>query len=478
VNDLLAWGRALRQGSQTAVELASRCLDRARATEGLGIFLHLDAEAVLDQARTADRELEQGWDRGALHGVAVAIKDNISTRGQPTTCASRLLEGFVPVYDAEVVRRLRAAGAVLFGKTNLDEFGMGSSCENSGFGPTRNPWDQERVPGGSSGGSAAALAAGVVPLALGTDTGGSVRQPAAFCGVVGLRPTWGAVSRKGLIAFSSSLDQIGPMAVDVAGCAALYEAMVGHDPGDATSAVPTRPTPLEAGGPLRVGVLKESRGPGVEGEVAAGFHRALHALAAAGAEVAEVALPSFEHAVATYYLIASAEASSNLARFDGVRYGRRARSDELLGMYEETRSTGFGSEVKRRIVLGTFALSAGYRDAYYGRATAMRARIAGEFATAFAAHDLLICPTAPSTAFALGSKLDDPWQMYLGDVFTIPPALAGVPAISVPCPGAGPLPVGVQLIAPRWCEQRLFEAAAIVEAAADRPARQVPEPPP
>ena len=411
-----------------------------------------------------------GSQDGPLAGIPVAVKDNLATVELPTTCGSRFLEGFRSPYDATVVRRLRRAGASVFGKTNMDEFAMGSSTENSAFGPTRNPWDLNRVPGGSSGGSAAAVAAGIVPVAVGSDTGGSVRQPASFCGVVGIKPTYGRVSRYGLVAFASSLDQVGTLGRTVRDAAALLEVVSGHDPRDATSA--NRPVPplvaaCERGvRGLVVGVPREYYPAGLDPVVHQLMTRALAVLERAGAEVREVSLPHTELAIPAYYIIAPAEASSNLARYDGVRFGRRHRGARSTGdLYEVSRSEGFGTEVKRRILLGTYALSAGYYDAYYGRAQQARATIAGDFRRVFQdGVDVLLAPTSPTPAFDLGERLGDPYQMYLSDIFTVPANLAGVPALSVPVGLAEGLPVGGQLMAAHWGEDKLLAAAAALEA--------------
>ncbi|HET6793055.1 MAG TPA: Asp-tRNA(Asn)/Glu-tRNA(Gln) amidotransferase subunit GatA, partial [Acidimicrobiales bacterium] len=426
-----------------------------------------------DEARRRAGEIDaavaRGDDPGPLAGVPVAFKDNLCTRGVATTCSSRILEGWHPPYDATVVGRVLAAGAVPVGKTNLDEFAMGSSTENSAFGPTRNPHDPDRVPGGSSGGSAAAVAAGFAPLALGSDTGGSIRQPAALCGVVGVKPTYGVVSRYGLVAFASSLDQIGPFATTVADAARLLEVIAGHDPLDSTSLDAPAPTVSEAIGMgvegLRVGVLEELL-DGVEAPAADATRAAAEALAAAGAKVDDVSVPAVRYGLSAYYLIAPAEASSNLARYDGVRYGKRVDAPDVTAMFAATRAAGFGAEVKRRIMLGTYALSAGYYDAYYGQAQRVRTLIIRDFEEAYRRFDVLLAPTTPGAAFPLGAKMADPLTMYMSDVCTIPSNLAGHPAMSVPFGRDGRLPLGVQLLAPALGEAVMFRAAAAVEAAA------------
>jgi aspartyl-tRNA(Asn)/glutamyl-tRNA(Gln) amidotransferase subunit A len=405
-----------------------------------------------------------------LAGVPVALKDNLCTRGVATTCSSRILEGWLPPYDATVVVRLRQAGAVVVGKTNMDEFAMGSSTEASAFGPTRNPHDRGRVPGGSSGGSAAAVAAGFAPVALGSDTGGSIRQPAALCGVVGMKPTYGTVSRYGLVAFASSLDQIGPLATTVADAALLFDVIGGHDPLDSTSL--DRPTPralsvLDDGVEgMRVGVLTEFM-EGASPDVVARVREAADALAGAGAKVEEVSVPEFGYGLSAYYLIAPAEASSNLARYDGVRYGLRVDAEDAARMNTATRTAGFGAEVKRRIMLGTYALSAGYYDAYYAQAQRVRTLVMQAFDRAYSSYDVLLGATAPTTAFDVGAKVDDPMAMYMNDVCTIPSNLSGHPAVSVPFGvGADGLPVGVQVLAPALQEALLFRVAQVVEATA------------
>jgi aspartyl-tRNA(Asn)/glutamyl-tRNA(Gln) amidotransferase subunit A len=434
----------------------------AAAGDELNAYLHRVERAPDHQAMS-----------GPLGGVPVAVKDIFATAGTPTTAGSKILAGYEPPYTATAVRRLDEAGARVLGKTNMDEFAMGSSNENSAYGPVRNPWDRDRVPGGSSGGSAAAVAGGLAPCALGTDTGGSIRQPASLCGIVGLKPTYGAISRYGMIAFASSLDQCGPLTRDVTDAALLLAALQGRDPCDSTSVgieggivAPSRED-LQG---LRFGVPKELGRDEIDAGVRAVFEATLARIEELGGSLAEVELPSAEHGISAYYVIAPAEASSNLARYDGVRYGMRAGGEgDLLEMYETTRSEGFGDEVKRRIMLGTYALSSGYYEAYYGQAQKVRTKIAGDFDAAFAAVDFVVTPTSPSVAFGLGEKTDDPLAMYLNDFFTVPMSLAGIPAISLPAglaapDGGGPqLPVGFQIAAPAFAEQRLLEAAFALE---------------
>ncbi len=463
---------AVRAGDLSATEVLEAHLASIEEREG---EVHAFNLVVTEQARARASQIDDavsaGNDPGPLAGVPVALKDNMCTRGIPTTCSSRILEGWHPPYDATVVTRLAEAGAVVVGKTNLDEFAMGSSTENSAFGPTRNPADPTRVPGGSSGGSAAAVAAGFVPIALGSDTGGSIRQPAALCGVVGAKPTYGAVSRYGLVAFASSLDQIGPFARTVADAAAVLDVISGHDPADSTS-IPQDAldlaSHLDAGVEgLRIGVVTELMGDGIAPDVRARVGEAADALERAGASVDEASVPAVTYGLSAYYLIAPAEASSNLARYDGVRYGLRADGATTGEMMEATRTAGFGDEVKRRIMLGTYALSAGYYDAYYGKALKVRTLIIADFAAAYDSHDLLLSPTSPTTAFALGDKVDDPLLMYMNDVCTIPSNLSGQPAISVPFgTGSDGLPVGVQVLAPALGETVMFRAAAVIEDAA------------
>ena len=460
--------RAGRRKARDVVEESLAAIDgREAEIHAFNLVLADEARAAADEV---DRRVAAGDDPGPLAGVPVALKDLLCTRGIPTTCSSKILEGWRPPYDATVVQRLAAAGAVVVGKTNMDEFAMGSSTENSAFGPTRNPRDPTRVPGGSSGGSAAAVAAGFAPLALGSDTGGSIRQPAALCGVVGVKPTYGLVSRYGLVAFASSLDQIGPFSATVEDSALVLEVIAGHDPLDSTSIGQPAPSLTGAAADgvdgLRVGIVAELM-DGVAADVGARVEEAARSLEKAGAVVSEATVPAARYGLSAYYLIAPAEASSNLARYDGVRYGMRVDAEEIAEMYLKTRGAGFGPEVKRRIMLGTYALSAGYYDAYYGQAQRVRTLIIRDFDAAYADHDVLLGPTSPTTAFELGAKVDDPLTMYLSDVCTIPTNLAGHPAISVPYgTGDDGLPVGVQLLGPALSERRLFTAAAALEAAA------------
>jgi aspartyl-tRNA(Asn)/glutamyl-tRNA(Gln) amidotransferase subunit A len=456
----------------SALELTRAVLKRIETLEPkVHAFISVDAEGALQAAEAADQRRARG-ETGGLLGIPLSLKDNLSTRGLRTTCASKMLETYVPPFDATVVARLREAGAVLVGKTNLDEFAMGSSTENSAFGPTRNPWDLERVPGGSSGGSAAAVAAGFGFGALGSDTGGSIRQPAALCGVVGLKPTYGRVSRYGLVAFASSLDQIGPLARTVADAACLSQVVDGHDPLDSTSAAEAVPDYSAALGRgvagLRVGLPREYFVEGIDPEVKTAVEAAVKVLEGRGATVKPIRLPNTEHCLSVYYLLATAEASSNLARFDGVRYGLRVPAESLVPQYMRTRAAGFGPEVKRRIMLGTYALSSGYYDAYYKKAQQVRTLICRDFADAFKEVDLIATPTSPSAAFKLGEKAGDPMTMYLSDIFTISVNLAGLPALSLPCgfTGAG-LPIGLQLIGPAFSEDRLFAAGHAYETATD-----------
>jgi aspartyl-tRNA(Asn)/glutamyl-tRNA(Gln) amidotransferase subunit A len=473
----LVEARAALAGRQvSAVELAEAYLARIDQVEPrVGAFVTVTPELAREQARAADARRAAGED-GPLLGVPLALKDVLCTAGVRTTCSSRILENFVPPYSATVVERLQAAGAVVLGKTNMDEFAMGSSTENSAFHPTHNPWDLDRVPGGSSGGSAAVVAAGAAPASLGSDTGGSIRQPAALCGVVGLKPTYGRVSRFGLVAFASSLDQIGPFARTAADCAVLLNAIAGHDASDATSLpepVPDYFAGLDGsrGDPslrgLRVGVPREYFAAGIEPGVEAAVRAAIDQLVALGATVGEVSLPHTDYGVAVYYLVAPAEASANLARYDGVKYGYSVPAATLLDGYFRTREDGFGREVKRRIMLGTYALSAGYYDAYYRKAQQVRTLIKADFDRAFEQFDVLAAPTSPTVAFRLGERVADPLAMYLSDVCTIPVNLAGIPGISVPCGFVDGLPVGLQLIGPALAEQRLIQVADHYQAVTD-----------
>jgi aspartyl-tRNA(Asn)/glutamyl-tRNA(Gln) amidotransferase subunit A len=447
---------AVQSGELDRRELFEAYRERAAADE-LNAYLWVADEGGWD-----------GIDGGPLHGVPLAVKDLFCTEGAPSQAGSRILEGYRPPYTATVVRRLAQAGAPLLGKTNQDEFAMGSSNENSAYGPALNPWDRTRVPGGSSGGSAAAVAAGSAPWALGTDTGGSIRQPAALCGIVGLKPTYGAVSRFGMIAFASSLDQAGPLTRDVTDSALLLRHMVGHDDRDATSvAFPEEivlPTAQRLDG-IRLGVPDDLTGEGVEPGVMERFEATLAIARELGASVERVALPHADYGLSAYYVLAPAEASSNLARYDGVRYGLRREADDLLTMYTKTRHDGFGAEVKRRVLIGTYALSSGYYDAYYGRAQRVRTLIAEDFKAAFQRVDFVVTPTSPGVAFELGAKTDDPLSMYLNDYFTVPMPLAGIPAISIPCGLSEGLPVGFQLSSPAFSENRLLDAAHALEQA-------------
>ncbi len=473
----------LAAGEVTSVELTQASLDRIHAlNDEINAFLFVDDDGALAAARDVDERRAAGEKLGRLAGVPIAVKDNMVTRGKPTTCASKILEGWLPPYDATVVQKLQDAGMPIVGKTNMDEFAMGSSTEHSAFGPTRNPWDTGRIPGGSGGGSAAAVGSFMVPLALGSDTGGSIRQPAAVTGTVGVKPTYGAVSRYGLVAMASSLDQIGPVTRTVADAAALQEVIGGHDPFDSTSLEAEVPAFEEivfgaAGGRLdgvRVGIVKQLSGEGYQDGVLASFTHAVEVLKGLGAEIVEVSCPSFEYALAAYYLIMPAEVSSNLARFDGMRYGIRVEPTEgpvtAETVMAATREAGFGDEVKRRIILGTHVLSAGYFDAYYGSAQKVRTLVQRDFAAAFEQADVLISPTAPTTAFAFGEKIDDPMAMYLNDVATIPANLAGVPGMSLPSGLAEDgLPVGFQILAPAHEDARMYRIAGALEAGLGEP---------
>jgi aspartyl-tRNA(Asn)/glutamyl-tRNA(Gln) amidotransferase subunit A len=467
---------AVTAGEVSAVEVARAHLDRIEEVDPqVHAFLHVAADGALRAARAVDDRRAAGELLGPLAGVPLALKDVLTTADMPTTCGSRILEGWQPPYESTVTQRLRKAGAIILGKTNMDEFAMGSSTENSAFGPSRNPWDLSRVPGGSSGGSAAAVTAFEAPLGIGTDTGGSIRQPAAVCGIVGVKPTYGGSSRYGLVAFASSLDTPGPLARTVLDAALLHEAMSGHDPMDSTSVDAPVPPVVAAArqadvAGLRVGVVAEFSGEGYQPGVLARFGDAVELLESLGAKVTEVSCPHFEYALPAYYLIAPSECSSNLARFDGMRYGLRvgddgsADAEEVMSL---TRAAGFGPEVKRRIMLGTYALSSGYYDAYYGKAQQVRTLIIRDFDTAFEQVDVLISPTTPTTAFPIGARADDPLAMYLADLCTIPSDLAGNAALSVPCGLAAEdgLPVGLQIMAPVLADDRLYRVASAVEAA-------------
>jgi aspartyl-tRNA(Asn)/glutamyl-tRNA(Gln) amidotransferase subunit A len=461
----------LDAGEFSSEDLTRAHLDRIREIDAtLHAFLHVDEDGALAQARRFDAGRRAGGSQAPvapLAGIPIALKDILCTSDMPTTCGSRLLEGYVPPYDATAVLRLRRGGAVLLGKTNMDEFAMGSSCENSGFGPTRNPFAPDRVPGGSSGGSAAAVASFEAAGAYGTDTGGSIRQPASLCGLVGMKPTYGRVSRLGLVAFASSLDQIGPMARTVEDAAMLLQAIWGHDAADATSS-PRPVQPLPADGDLSglvFGVPEEAFGSGLDAGVGAVVRAAIERVGRAGGRIESVRLPNLETAIPTYYLIATAEASANLARFDGIRYGRRRGGPDagLLEAYEASRSDGFGTEVRRRIMLGTYALSAGYYDAYYLRAQKVRTLIRRDFSSAFAGVDLILTPTSPTVAFRIGERVDDPLAMYLSDIYTVPANLAGLPALSLPCGVSAGLPVGMQVIGDLFREDQVVRAARGIE---------------
>ena len=467
---------ALEKGETTSVELTKAHLDRiADVDSQVKAFLHVDGESALKQAAAVDADRASGKKRGPLAGIPLALKDVLAQEGVPTTAGSKILQGWKPPYDSTVVAKLKAAGVVILGKTNMDEFAMGSSTENSGYGPTFNPWDLTRTPGGSSGGSAAAVSAFEAPLAIGSDTGGSIRQPAALTGIVGVRPTYGAVSRYGLIAYSSSLDQAGPFGRTVLDTAMLHEVIAGHDPRDATSInapVPAVVAAAKSGDVkgLKIGVIKQLQGDGYQSGVQARFNESLEILAALGAEIVQVDCPSFEYALAAYYLIAPSECSSNLARFDAMRYGLRTGESDgasAESVMNSTREAGFGREVKRRIILGTYALSSGYYDAYYGSAQKIRTLIIEDYKKAFAQADVLVSPTSPITAFKIGEKSEDPIAMYLADVATIPVNLAGICGMSLPAGLAEEdnLPVGFQIMAPAMQDQRLYQVGAALEAA-------------
>ena len=460
----------IASGKTSAVEVLEQHLARITERErDIHAFNLVTTEQARATAQQVDADIKAGKPVGPLAGVPVALKDNMCTRGIETTCSSKILEGWKPPYDATVVTRLQQAGAVMVGKTNLDEFAMGSSTENSAFGPTKNPLDTSRVPGGSSGGSAAAVAAGFAAASLGSDTGGSIRQPASLCGLVGVKPTYGLVSRQGIVAFASSLDQVGPFTHTVADAALMMEVIGGHDPLDSTSLPQPMPSLTSVLGQgvkgMRIGRLADMP-DGCEPEVLARMDAAYVALQAAGATIVDISLPSLSYCLTAYYLVAPAEASSNLARYDGVRYGMRVETGDLHSMYGATRAAGFGAEVKRRIMLGTYALSAGYFDAYYGKALKVRRLIANDFAAAYEKCDVILTPTSPTVAFPLGDKTSDPLTMYLCDIFTIPTNLAGHAAMSVPFgTGAHNMPVGVQVLAPALGEQTMFRVAAELERA-------------
>jgi len=463
----------LKNREITSVELTRAILDRIDAVDGkVSAYLTVDAGGAMAQANAADQRLA-GGDSAPLTGIPLGIKDLICTKGLRTTCASKILENFIPPYDAAVISRLKAAGAVIVGKLNMDEFAMGSTTEHSGFQITRNPWNLDRIPGGSSGGSAAAVAADMCLGALGSDTGGSIRQPASHCGVVGIKPTYGRVSRFGLVAFASSLDQIGPLGKTVEDCAIMLDAIAGHDPKDSTSVPEPVPTFADiATGDLTdvvVGIPKEySAAKGLDPQVGAAVQRAVETIESLGARCIEVSLPHTDYAVAAYYVIAPSEASSNLARYDGVKYGFRDKAQtDLLHMYHGTRSQGFGAEVQRRIILGTYALSAGYYDAYYGKASQIRTLIKNDFETAFASCDAIVSPVAPTPAYPIGETIDDPLTMYLSDIFTLSANLAGIPGMSVPCGFSGDgLPIGLQIMGRHFNEPMLFRIARQFEKAA------------
>jgi aspartyl-tRNA(Asn)/glutamyl-tRNA(Gln) amidotransferase subunit A len=474
--------RALDAGETSSAALVEASLARAeRVGAALGAFTRLRPEQARAEAQAADARRRAGGVLSPLDGIPVAIKDNLVRRGEVTTCASRILEGYVSPYSAGVIERLDAAGAVAVGSTNMDEFAMGSSSEHSVFGPVRNPWDRERTPGGSSGGSAAAVAAGIVPLAIGSDTGGSIRQPASFCGVVGLKPTYGRVSRWGLVAYASSLDQVGGFGRSVADVAELLEVIAGHDARDSTSLPEPPPGCVRAldgdVSGLVVGIPREYFvEQGVAPEVVAAVRAAIAELEAAGAKTRELSLPTSEFAVAAYYLVATAEASSNLARYDGVRYGYRAANVAgLADLYQRSRSEGFGDEVKRRIVLGTYVLSAGYYEAYYRKAQQVRTLVRRDFERAFAACDVIATPTAPELPFRLGERAEDPLRMYLGDVYTVSANLAGLPGVSLPCGSADGMPIGFQLLAPPLEEARLLRVADAYQRRTDHHLARPPE---
>jgi aspartyl-tRNA(Asn)/glutamyl-tRNA(Gln) amidotransferase subunit A len=478
---------SVASGEVSAVEVTEAHLERIAQVDGqVHAFLHVDAEGALHAARQVDARRSAGGDLGPLAGVPLAMKDVVVTKDLPTTSGSRILEGWRPPYDATITRKIKDAGVVMLGKTNMDEFAMGSSTENSAYGPTHNPWDLNRIPGGSSGGSSAAVAAFEAPLSIGTDTGGSIRQPAAVTGIVGFKPTYGNVSRYGLIAFSSSLDQAGPFARTVLDTALLYETIAGHDPCDSTS-IPRPIAPAVsaardgAGGDLtgvRIGVVRELGGEGYEPGVLASFEEAIGTLKGLGAEILEVSCPHFQYALPAYYLIAPSECSSNLARFDAVRYGLRVGDDGVNSLEEVmslTREQGFGPEVKRRIMIGTYALSSGYYDAYYGQAQKVRTLIVRDFEAAYEQVDVLVSPTSPFVAFEIGERAADPMAMYVNDLCTLPASLAGTPAISVPSGLSDGLPVGLQIMAPALADERCFRVGAAFESATTPVLASIPE---
>lgn len=464
----------LTQKERSAVEIVEESLKKIETLEPkVHSFLHVTADRALEQAKQVDAKIAAGEEIGLLAGIPIGIKDNLCTQGVPTTCASRILQNFVPPYESTVTQKLKDAGAVMVGKTNLDEFAMGGSSETSAFAKTANPWDISRVPGGSSGGSAAAVASGECSISLGSDTGGSIRQPASFCGIVGIKPTYGLVSRFGLVAFASSLDQIGPFARNVEDAAILLGAIAGHDPKDSTSLNVKIPdytkflTPDLKG--KKVGIIKETFGEGLDPEVEKSVRAAIDQLRDLGAEIKEISCPRFRYGIAAYYIIAPSEASANLARYDGVKYGARIEdAEDLVEMYKRTRAEGFGAEVKRRIMIGTYALSAGYYDAYYLKAQKVRTLIKQDFEQAFADVDVLVSPTAPTTAFKMGGKFQDPLSMYLVDLMTIPVNLAGLPGMSVPCGfDSQGLPIGLQIVGNVLREDQVFQVAYAYEQATE-----------
>lgn len=468
---------------RTSVEITQDALDRIQALEPkIHSFLHITADYALEQARQVDAKIAAGEEIGMLAGIPIGIKDNMCTKGIPTTCASHILENFVPPYESTVTQKLKDAGAVMVGKTNLDEFAMGSSCETSGYQQTANPWDLSRVPGGSSGGSATAVAASECVVAIGSDTGGSIRLPASFCGIVGMKPTYGLVSRYGLVAYASSLDQIGPFGRSVEDAAILLNAIAGYDPNDSTSLKLEIPDYTKSLQPdlkskgLKIGIIKETFGEGLDPVIAKTVQQAIDQLKSLGAEVQEISCPRFRYGLPAYYIIAPSEASANLARYDGVKYGfRTPEAENLLEMYKKTRAAGFGAEVKRRIMLGTYALSAGYYDAYYLKAQKVRTLIKQDFEQAFEKVDVLVCPTAPTPPFKAGEKISDPLTMYLSDLMTIPVNLSGLPGMSIPCgfDDQG-LPIGMQLIGKVLGEEQVFQVAYAYEQSTDWHLKQPP----